>query len=375
MRICFVVDFYPPNLGGGEIFASRIAEGFAKSGDQSIVITSRTDFAVPRMEERQNLEILRIGSPRFAGRFLFTLLATPKILSRAKHCDIIHASSYGGAIPAYIAAKILGKKCVYMVYEFMGGLWAELERNWLKSLFYRLTEQLISRLSFDRFVAISRYTRNCLRFMGVADSKLEIVYGGQNPEITKPSSNPEVVKRELGFTSSDFVYAAYGRAGVSKGIEFFVEAIPLILKKVPTAKFLLVLIKGDKRIWDRIQKTLATLPPESYRLLPGMPHDKLKEYLGIVHCVVIPSLSEGFGLAVLEACTLNKRVVATDAGSIPEVIFGEHILVKPGSSLTLAEGCYRAFLGEMDQLPRKEFHWGKTVSEMRRIYQDVLQST
>jgi glycosyltransferase involved in cell wall biosynthesis len=116
------------------------------------------------------------------------------------------------------------------------------------------------------------------------------------------------------------------------------------------------------------------LPESYYRLLPGMSREELSDYLSVADCIVIPSLSEGFGLAAVEACTLKKRVVATDVGSLPEVVSGEYVLVKPGSPEALAEGCCRAFKGDVSYGPPKGFRWEKTVNQCRKIYGEILDA-
>jgi glycosyltransferase involved in cell wall biosynthesis len=54
---------------------------------------------------------------------------------------------------------------------------------------------------------------------------------------------------------------------------------------------------------------------------------------------------EGFGFTTLEACLLNKIVIASNAGSIPEVISGKHILIEPGSTVAIVKGCIQAYNG------------------------------
>ena len=54
---------------------------------------------------------------------------------------------------------------------------------------------------------------------------------------------------------------------------------------------------------------------------------------------VLPSLYEGFGIAILEAMAAGKPVIATTVGGIPEFVEHGHsgLLVSPGDSKTLAE--------------------------------------
>jgi len=53
MKICFVVDYYPPHIGGGEIFIQKIAEGLSQEGNKCIVITSRIGKDLPYIEKKR----------------------------------------------------------------------------------------------------------------------------------------------------------------------------------------------------------------------------------------------------------------------------------------------------------------------------------
>jgi len=371
MKICFVIDSYFPNVGGAELHVQSLAEMLAGLGHKCVVITSRKDNFSPYIEEKSNLKIIRIRVPSFMQRLWFVLMSVPNIIRFGKDCDIIHGASYGAAFPSLVAAKIMHKKIVFMVFELMGKMWKRLEPNWLISRFYIFCENLICSFPFDRFLAISLYTRNCLRFAGIADNRIEWVYAGQ--PLVKPTGNDCCqMRKSLGFAVADFIYIVYGRAGITKGMEYMVDAVPLILAKNPSARFIFILTKSDKRIWKHIQNRIKRIPPEAFRFICGTDRKTLSEYIRQADCVVVPSLTEGFGFAALEACVLGKKVVATNAGSLPEVIFGWHILVNPASIEALADGCNRAFFGKLVYSEPKKFDWGNSVSSIIEIYQKIL---
>jgi glycosyltransferase involved in cell wall biosynthesis len=236
-----------------------------------------------------------------------------------------------------------------------------------------LTERIIVRLPFDHYIAPSRYTKDSLLSVGVPEEKISVIYHGDSRH-ENPAIAPTEVRSRLGFQQNDFVFMTYGRTGVTKGFELFADAIPEIAHQIPGARFVLVLAHYDSRISERIKRVTSVLPPNVCKLLPPMSREMLAGYVSAADCIVIPSLSEGFGFSALEACNANKVVVSTDAGSLPEVIFGKHVFVKPGSSQAIAEGCVKAYRGEVSVTPTKLFSWEKSVEQYLKLYVQLQKS-
>jgi D-inositol-3-phosphate glycosyltransferase len=370
MKICLVAELYPPNLGGAELALRKIVGGLVARGIDVTVITSRFDRNLPSREQQGRLKIVRAPVFPFLKRFWFILFSLPLVWSHARSCDIIQGSTFAGAVPASLVGLSRRKKRVLLVFEIMGMQWFRLEPNRLRSTFYWLAERIIVRLPFHRYVAVSKHTKRTLLSDGVEERKIEVIYLGDS-RIEQDAFERNAVRGELGVEPSNYVFLTTGRTGVTKGLEYFVDAIPEIAERVPNARFLLILSKYDSRIWRKILQRLSQVPSSLYNLVAPVPRETLGRYFSAADCIVIPSLSEGFGFSALEACNANKVVVATNAGSLPEVVFGKHVFVKPGSAQAIAEGCVRASKGETSFLPPKHFSWERTVDQFVQVYESL----
>ena len=98
----------------------------------------------------------------------------------------------------------------------------------------------------------------------------------------------------------------------------------------------------------------------------------------------MPSLHEGFGLPVLEAMACGTPVVASNRGSLPEVVGDAGIIVDdPTSASVLAAGIVRAIEDEglRDDLRARglaraaTFSWERTARETLEVYRDVYEET
>ena len=181
----------------------------------------------------------------------------------------------------------------------------------------------------------------------------------------------KLIKQKLKL-SDEFVYMYYGRPGVSKGVEYLVRAVPLIRKAVPDSKLLMILAHDAKDRYENIRRMIRDLGIEdSIILLTPVPRNELPSYIAAADCVVVPSLSEGFGFTAAEACAMGKPVVASNVASLPEVVSGRYVLVEPRNSEALAEGVEKVYRGERETSRRRIFSWDKCVAEYLGIYEKM----
>ena len=341
LTICFILEYYYPHVGGGEILFQKLAEGLVKEGHRCDVVTCRIP-GTKRFEVVNGVHIHRVRVPRFEDRYWFTFMSIPLAWKIAKRADIIHTMTYNGAFPAWLIAKMQKKPVVISILEVLEKKWMELNFNFLAASLYRMIENMILHLTYDGYSCNSENTKNCLKNWGIDSKKIYLAYPGIDNHLfaQKTDEEAQIIRRKLGVKDSTFLYAYYGRPGMVKGIEYLVRAVPLIEKEISESRLLLILSENPPSKYREIINLIRKLKLDNVIVHSSLPREMLPYYIQATDCVVVPSLNEGFGFTCVEACTMGKPVVASNVGSIPEVIFGKYILVAPRDSKALSDGVH-----------------------------------
>ncbi|NJL30421.1 MAG: glycosyltransferase family 4 protein [Phycisphaerales bacterium] len=101
-----------------------------------------------------------------------------------------------------------------------------------------------------------------------------------------------------------------------------------------------------------------------------MKEDELSALMTAAEVLAYPSLSEGFGLPVLDAFATDTAVLAANASSIPEVAGDAAVLVDPGDRCAVARGLtkllrdkrLRETLVEKGRARLEQFTWQATAA-------------
>ncbi len=339
LRILIVLEYFPPHIGGVETLFDNVTAALARAGHRITVITLRVPGTKGR-ERRHGVEVLRIWTPRWARRGFFTLLAFPLTLQKARQADVVHAATPNSAVPAWLAATIARKPVVHTVHEVFADLIGALPGlHPRRALLFRLFETGMLRLPFARYLCVSEFTRGRLvRLMHIAPERTAVIYPALDYTFwDRAHHRPRNLKAELGLDDGVFLSLYFGRPGFLKGVEYLIDAAPMIRARLPLSHLVMLLDHDPPDQYERLRQRIARLGLTEYvTVRDPVPRDALPSYLLAADCVIVPSVSEGFGFAAVEAATLGCPVVTTAGHSVQEVI-GEYAdFVPPRDAEALA---------------------------------------
>ncbi len=324
-------------------------------------------------EEINGVRVIRV--PSFHSRYLFTFSAIPQAIRLAGKHDLIQTTSFNGAPPAWLAGRLRGKPIVITVHEVWVNRWREVTGfSWWKSQVHHLLEKLIYALPYDQYVCVSQATKKDLLRLKIKENKVLTIYNGLDDQFWSCQDiDEEAVKevRKKFNMQGKFVYFSWGRPGESKGFEYAIKAVPEISQKIPNSIFVFMPASAEKyqKKYQELLDLIKILDlPGKVKLIPSVPHRELRYYLKAFDCAVIPSTAEGFGFNVVEANAIGLPVVASDAGSIPEVISGKHLLFRSKNVKDLAEKVVMVKEGKWQETPLKRFDWQESVEKYLGVY-------
>jgi len=147
----------------------------------------------------------------------------------------------------------------------------------------------------------------------------------------------------------------------------------------------LVLVGGHPGEWEG-EHPLATIHREGARnvfLAGWRPHDQLPAALNAADLLVLPSVAEAFGLALIEAMACGLPVIACDAHGPAEIVRDGETgwLVPADDELALAEALGRAVTNREDRRRRGEraatdaverFGWEAIATRVAAVYEQAV---
>ncbi|MCC6677829.1 MAG: glycosyltransferase [Phycisphaerales bacterium] len=168
----------------------------------------------------------------------------------------------------------------------------------------------------DRVIAVSNLTKSiCVTRYGVPESRIDVCYNGVEREASQPAPGATI-------ESDDKIVLFLGRITMQKGPEYFIAAAKRVLEKVDRVKFVLA-GSGDMAL--RMIELAANMGIGHKVLFTGFLRGKdVERVFQMADCYVMPSVSEPFGIAALEAIHHDVPVIISKTSGAAEVL--THVL-------------------------------------------------
>ncbi len=231
-------------------------------------------------------------------------------LARDESFDVVHAHDWL-TYPAGIAlARVARRPLVVHVHS------TEFDRSGenVNQALYDIERRGMHEA--DRVIAVSAYTKGiCVERYGVAGDKIDVVYNGIERDEQQPGE-------ESAIAAGDKIVLFLGRITMQKGPEYFISAAKRVLDKVQNVKFV-VAGSGDQAR-SMIEQAAAMGIGHKVLFTGFLRGRDVERVFRMADCYVMPSVSEPFGIAALEAIHHDVPVILSKQSGVSEVL--THVL-------------------------------------------------
>ena len=275
---------------------------------------------------------------------------------------LLHVHGYKGAFYALRARRPLPN---VPIVSTLHGWITNTRALWL----YRLLELRMLR-RFQRVCIVAESMRQPLHAAGIPAERIALVENGIDTTRFRPDG-PALSREELGIPHDAFVFGGVMRLSPEKNPTGLLDAFSRICVEAPQAWLVLA---GDGPQRGEIERRLqGQRLAERVRLL-GARNDPERIY-PLFDCFVLPSLSEGLPLALLEAMACARPVIASAVGQVGSVLGGLEATLVPPRDVGALAGALRAALAVRSPAPalRRRVEARYSVARMAHEYADVYR--
>lgn len=302
-----------PTYGGSGVVATELSKGLAKRGHNVHFMS----YARPQRLEAFNTNItfheVSINAyPLFEYPPYDLALASHMVnLIEYEKLDLLHVHY---AIPhttsAYLAKQILGPKAAHVpIITTLHGTDITIvgsDPSYLPVVNFSINQS-------DGVTAVSGYLRDETYMRFEIDKKIEVI--PNFVDLVRFSRSGKDHFRKAIVHDGEKIITHVSNFRKVKRVQDVAEAFALILKSGVKAKLLFVGDGPERPVVEQLCREQGTC--EHVRFLGKQ--DNVEDILSVTDVFMMPSASETFGLAALEAMSCGVPVVSSDVGGLPEL--------------------------------------------------------
>jgi glycosyltransferase involved in cell wall biosynthesis len=287
-----------------------------------------------------------------------------------RNFDIINAHLTKCGFFICLSSAFLGVKICLTLHNDILHNKLNITQSFLYPYLYRILATFVNGI-----VVPSKYVKNHMHEVAnIRLSKMRVVYYVTSPPLREDSIT---IPTNTILNKNPSTVTCIGRLSIEKGQIYLLQALSLL-----TDLDLLVWIVGDGPMrnfletFARDNRLLSRVRFLGYR-------DDVQSLLEQSDIVVVPSLSEAFGLIIIEAFYAGKVVIASEVGGIPEIIQDNTtgFLVPSGNALALAKKIREAIVNKQKSISVAEsarqhaqltFSLGASARNLHNYYLEII---
>ena len=301
-----------PTYGGSGVIATELGMGLARHGHEVHFITYRRPARLAAFQENVFYhEVTGEDYPLFEYPPYDTALASKMVeVVKYEKLDILHVHyAIPHAAVAYMAKKILLMEGHYVpVVTTLHG--TDITLVGANPAFKPIVEFSISKS--DGVTAVSDFLKAKTLQQFNIDKDIRVIYNFVDFERFR-KINKDHFKKAIA-PNGERIIAHTSNFRKVKRVEDVILVFQKVFEKIPS-KLLLIGDGPERRHAEDMCRQIGLC--DEVRFLGKQ--DAVEELLAISDLFIIPSESESFGLAALEAMACEGPVISTDAGGLPEV--------------------------------------------------------
>lgn len=377
MKLLVLSELFLPTKGGTAVWA---AEVYKRLGGKAIHIVTAdvpgaaaVDAAHPNTIHRLDLRRvawLRPESLAMYARFFFRALR----LAATRRFDAIHAFR---ALPEGLVAWAVARLTFHAVVIYAHG---EELTTWGRGRKYKAMRFALRHA--DRVIANSEHTRATLLDMGVAVSRIAVIYPGVDIAVFRPGLDGAGLREELGIAPDETLLFSVGRLSRRKGFDQAIRAVARLRADGLPVRYVIGGIGEDAAYLDGLVAECG-LQAVVHRI-GAIAEADLPRWLNACDAFVMPNReidgdNEGFGMVFIEAAACGRTSLAGEAGGTGSaVLHGLTGLRVDGRSTDAIETALRtlitqpgrrALLAEAAlQRVQHEFAWERVAAKTRQLH-------
>lgn len=301
-----------PTYGGSGVVATELGKALALRGHQVHFISYALPFRLTTFVENVVFHEVEMSNYPLFEFPLYSLALASKMVEVAEYekLDLLHVHyAIPHATSGYLAKQMLkGKRDIKIITTLHGTdiTLVGLEPSFLPLVKFSIEES-------DGVTAVSRFLKEKTITNYSIDKDIEVIPNFIDSDLYKPGSDGSFREHLAPHGEKILVHTSNFRQvkRVTDAIRIFEQ----VVKEIPS-KLILVGDGPDRSECERLCRQLNLC--DNIKFLGKQ--DGLVEILNAADIFLIPSQSESFGLAALEAMSCGIPVVSSSVGGLPELI-------------------------------------------------------